>query len=1475
MDQIILDRHAEEAGKHSRSQAQLMRIAQQSGSNKNPWRGVTLLMVLLLIGSLGTLRAQEQDGVVEVSAALVEASGDFVTVDLALSRPASVRTFILTSPDRVVYDIENSVLVFDSGSDTLWSSPMPGVSRLEISQFSLEPPVVRIVAEITDLALNSDRESTEDGLRLLIYRGSNPFEQIGSGVPPGNLIPTIESFWHETLTDGTDRFTVDFSFGVVLPQIRIESPTVLLLRFPGTDILLPASNPSNFGTSVDGNIVNRMRAELLMLSTGVETEIRLTVLDTSVLGYTLDTTADDNLQLVLFEESVPQSVPEPIQEPPVLEPLSTEGDQIMVLSSSGDIPTPSDARTMVSRVQFQKIDSETDRFYLYYEGGEIEPRINRYSYPTRITVFIPDTSVMLPDDADGRFQTAVEGALADEMKVFNRVIEGVGPECQLVFYFPTLEQESIGYTIDYVDEGEMHVDFYLTQAPVNTEIPVEVNMSIGEPEIAPAPIQESQPEIIEEPEVIEESVPEIVERSDGELPIIRIISGEVIGDDILFHITTSEQLPVPEIIEYRYPDRIGLRFPLADVEVLDAGEGVYTTYTHIRSIPIVRAIIKDRADEHHTTLTFTLGGSFEEYEPEVAWNGTEITAIFHYTPMLAGIGESEVPELVEEPVVIEPVEIEEIEVIEPEIIEAPEPVEEPGAPTGPGEPPFGEPGMLPTIVVSVDEITADTFRFRFTTSEEVPDPEWIQYRYPDRLGLRFPISEIELLDAEPGVYTAFTHIREIPLVRAITKDRDDEQHTTVAFTLEGSLEDYESSLQRNGNEILVAFVYRPLPDEIEEPAPAIEFPVVAEPVIKEEQDFEFTPEPEPVMIAEVEVEEAEEYVPQRVEEYTVVEVSAETGDRDESFEGVVISGFSFSHDGDADILRLSIDGELADWEILPVNFPTKLLVRIPNSSPLFPNGDSQRYDETVNGSLVTDLTVTSTAMFDTSYTILSLYTEGVESTELLAYDVNAGEGVWELAVFSRGQASPFGETQPIVRIEDHAEPVMPMPPIEDLSIMLTPVRVTDEDLDQAIEVADTEDAGPRLTMKLDNADIRDVIQLIAEQAGLNIMINQEVRGTITISLTDVPLFDTLDLLGAQMGFSYVVQAGVYIFGDPLMLQEQFIFWNTWFVRLSYSVPDQVKRIITGLGIMGSDQIHVYQGTRSLNSLDLADRVLILQGQDRDLERAYRVIAAIDQPPVMVQVDFLILSTSLTDNENLGFEFDISTGGNTGMTALTFLEKIPSDGEGGWVPQGFDRPITPGSPNQWSINYTINYLIEEGYAEILNRSTLTVANNQQGMLRVGETVPYRSTFQVSDLGRVTQRVDQQQLGLTLRFTAHANPDDSVSITMTPENRNLLELTDVGPRTIDQSFSTTVRTANHEPFIVGGFIREEERVNYDRFPLLGDLPLLGHLFRSREIQRVKSEMVFVFTPHIIRPGPHMPEILTAEDFGVPAELSGRRY
>jgi len=1527
-----------------------MRIAHQTERNTRKTRrsGLGVLLVLLIIAPLTIVRAQEPVGPVEVSAAAVEAQGGALIVDLALSRPATVRSFSLTSPDRLVFDIEDAVLSLPTDAATSWSAPLTAVTSLEITQFSAQPPVVRVVAEVTDSSLKTDRMSSPNGLKLVIFKGDSPFGEAPPTEPPEQMVPTIERFLHEPLADGRDRFVIDFSFGVVLPQVKIESPTVLLLKFPGTDIILPATSPTNYAADVPGNLVRLMRAERIGSGSEVSTEIRLTLPNTSAIGYTLETSSEDSLELVLFSEPAQPQAPVIEPAPPVPSPVPVEGGQIMVLASGEDIPAAPDAPIKIQRVQFQTIDGATDRFFVYYEGPEPEPRVQRFNYPTRIALYIPDAAVVLPESAEGRFESTVSGVVASELKAINRVIEDVGPETEFIFYFPDCEQENVAFTVEYVDPGLMHIDFYRATTPLEIESPVELNTSIEG--AAPAPVEVETPPppvVVEEPPApqVEETVPEppSVEAQAPPLPLLVVSSAEASNNVVTFVITSSEAIPQPVWVEYHYPERIGLRFQLCDVQILDAGSGVCSAYTHIRAIPLIRAIIKDREEEKYTTITFTLAGKIEEYARQIARNENETRLILTYVPTAP----VEVP-VVAEPIVESPVPPVEVEEPVPPVVEEPLPpeqpaeeveepapvveeiptvaqpeVEVPGIPVAPGAPPFIAPPPLPKIDVALDSAADNLVTFRITTSEPLPVPEWIKFRYPDRLGLRFPIADVTLL-GESGTFTASTHNSNVPTVRTMVKDQPDEKHTTITFTLGGSLDEFDGRLEWNGCEMKATFKYQPViveppaaPEIVEAPSvtappPAQEeTPQVAE--VEVEAAEEAAPEPVVEPVAEISEQEPVEEIevtalpenepgPEVVEEISVesvpqpvriaeAEVPEETGTVEsfeevpvtgytetateewlQSFTGVMITDVAFERVGGADVLSLTTDKRLDQWSVLPVNYPTKLQVRLENTIPSAPSGVMLRFDRRVEGNLVDQFTANGAVMDAQSFTTLNVYAHGLDTADALDYDVLVGDNEWAIAVFPKGEASPFAAGEAPVRIiEDREEAAgqgTPEPRPVDEIVQPSP----DGEQVGAEEVVRNQ---PKLSMKLADANIRDVLQLISEKAGLNISIGPSVRGNITISLTEVPLFDLLDLLGAQLNFTYFVRSGVYIFGESSELQKEFgNVWPRWYISLSYADPDQVRGILVQMKVLANDQVIVYRGTMGVaGGTNIAGSVLILQGEEADLKRAYQIMAAVDQPPVMVQVDFQILNTSITDNKNLGFQFNIGTG--TGQTNLYFNEKGSADRNSGPFPQGFERlNLGPGA-NAYSINYVINYLVQEGYAELENRSSLTVANNQTGTLFIGESIPYRSTYQVSDLGRVTQRVATQSVGLTLNFRPHANPDGSVTMYLTPTNSNLMELTDIGPRTVNQNFTTTVRVRDGEPFIIGGFIRNEKRVNYDRFPFLSELPLLGHLFRNREVINTRSELIFVFTPHIIKPNRNVPEIWTDKEIEVPLPVSGARY
>src|SRR3972149_2510959 len=111
----------------SRSETLLMRIAQMTGNVKWSRRSLILLVISLLMVPFGPLQAEEPAAAGEVSAVSVETADGSVIIDLAIDRPTGVRSFNLTAPDRLVFDIENAVLKLGSEASTEWLAPYPGV----------------------------------------------------------------------------------------------------------------------------------------------------------------------------------------------------------------------------------------------------------------------------------------------------------------------------------------------------------------------------------------------------------------------------------------------------------------------------------------------------------------------------------------------------------------------------------------------------------------------------------------------------------------------------------------------------------------------------------------------------------------------------------------------------------------------------------------------------------------------------------------------------------------------------------------------------------------------------------------------------------------------------------------------------------------------------------------------------------------------------------------------------------------------------------------------------------------------------------------------------------------------------------------------------------------------------------------------------------------------------------------------------
>jgi general secretion pathway protein D len=166
--------------------------------------------------------------------------------------------------------------------------------------------------------------------------------------------------------------------------------------------------------------------------------------------------------------------------------------------------------------------------------------------------------------------------------------------------------------------------------------------------------------------------------------------------------------------------------------------------------------------------------------------------------------------------------------------------------------------------------------------------------------------------------------------------------------------------------------------------------------------------------------------------------------------------------------------------------------------------------------------------------------------------------------------------------------------------------------------------------------------------------------------------------------------------------------------------------------------------------------------------------------------------------------------------------------------------------------------------ILSSPHLLTLDNKEAEIIVGENVPF-ITSQARDstnLANTINTVERKDVGITLRLTPHIHESDFVSLDIFQESSAVkggespLNTSTVGPTTTKRSAKTSVLVKNGDTVVLGGMMQETFTNVASQVPLLGDIPLLGHLFRFKSVSRKKTNLLIMLTPHIVRePGEMM--------------------
>jgi general secretion pathway protein D len=300
--------------------------------------------------------------------------------------------------------------------------------------------------------------------------------------------------------------------------------------------------------------------------------------------------------------------------------------------------------------------------------------------------------------------------------------------------------------------------------------------------------------------------------------------------------------------------------------------------------------------------------------------------------------------------------------------------------------------------------------------------------------------------------------------------------------------------------------------------------------------------------------------------------------------------------------------------------------------------------------------------------------------------------------------------------------------------------------------------------------------------------------------------------------------------------------------------------------------------------DKATNSLIIVASANDYETLLGVIRKLDIRRRQVYVEALIMEITLDKARDLGVEFrgavQTGSGDNKGAiiggTNFDFAGNVNQlfgalatgnpliFGGTGLIAGGIAGSVTlPDGTKIPAITAVLRAAQTRDNINILSSPHLLTLDNKEAEIVVGENVPF-ITSQARDstnLANVINTVERKDVGITLRLTPHIHESDFVSLDIFQESSavkgdSLLNASSVGPTTTKRSAKTSVLVKNGDTVVLGGMMQETFTNVASQIPLLGDIPLLGNLFRFKSVSRKKTNLLIMLTPRIIRePGEMM--------------------
>jgi len=401
------------------------------------------------------------------------------------------------------------------------------------------------------------------------------------------------------------------------------------------------------------------------------------------------------------------------------------------------------------------------------------------------------------------------------------------------------------------------------------------------------------------------------------------------------------------------------------------------------------------------------------------------------------------------------------------------------------------------------------------------------------------------------------------------------------------------------------------------------------------------------------------------------------------------------------------------------------------------------------------------------------------------------------------------------------------PPIEETEVKDTETTETQEEITPFTRVVKKRG----ISMEFENADMTTALRAIAEYAGMNIVIGDDVKGTVTLKLDNIYWEDALRLILQTKGYAYVIEGNVIRVGTGKQFEAE---------REARELAEPIEQKVIVLEFTTAKEIEkvIKNQLSKRGSMDIDDRTnsIIVKDIKSKVDQIESLVRILDTKTPQVAIEAKVVDMDKGILNDLGIQWKVK---NLRNINWNLMGSIGSSQLAGPIS---GLALTLGTIKNFALlSATLNALESEDKLSTLGNPRVTTANNKKAEIFGGKK------FAITTLDMRGNPITQWfEAGIKLNVTPHINSLQDITMDVEVEMSDVISEKEI----TTTNAKTQALVKDGETLVIGGFIHKTQTKRVEGIPILRSIPLIGALFRRTYTENRDREVLIFLTPHIVK-------------------------